>query len=198
MPINLHFPIGGQAVPAGSIPYQGSYEHEALHLYGALDEYSGSSYCGQTSILAVDPMDYLYSNTNHITCSGSTNSVMRDPYSTSTISQSAGNSLDGATMIQMEYLTRWTALHKFFFPSMKRLLPLLFGIVILIPAICPRLPVGDPGIITHNEAIRLEISSHQRRNFLDRRYAPAYRGHRECQRSTRDQVHPRNIGYGYY
>ena len=42
---------------------------------------------------------------------------------------------------------------------MKRLLPLLFGIVILIPAICAGLPVGDPGIITHNEAIRLEISS---------------------------------------
>ena len=66
-----------------------SYEHEALHLYGALDEYSGSSYCGQTSILAVDPMDLFYSNTNHITCSGSTNSVMRDPYSTSTISTSS-------------------------------------------------------------------------------------------------------------
>ena len=70
-----------------SVP--GSYEHEVLHLFGALDEYSGASYCGQTSSLAVDPMHQLYTNTNHIGCSGSTNSVMRDPYSTSTISLSS-------------------------------------------------------------------------------------------------------------
>jgi len=70
-----------------SVP--GSYEHEGLHLYGALDEYTGASSCGQASILAVDPMHQFYTNTNHITCSGSTNSVMRDPYSTSTISQSS-------------------------------------------------------------------------------------------------------------
>jgi hypothetical protein len=70
-----------------SVP--GSYEHEGLHLYGALDEYTGSSSCGQASILAVDPMHQFYTNTNHISCSGSTNSVMRDPYTTSTISLSS-------------------------------------------------------------------------------------------------------------
>ncbi len=70
-----------------SVP--GSYEHESLHLYGALDEYTGASFCGQSSILAVSPMHDMYTNTNHISCSSSTNSVMRDPYSTSTISTSS-------------------------------------------------------------------------------------------------------------
>ena len=70
-----------------SVP--GSYEHESLHLYGALDEYSGASYCGQSSSLAVSPMHDMYTNTNHISCSSSTNSVMRDPYSTSLISTSS-------------------------------------------------------------------------------------------------------------
>jgi hypothetical protein len=54
------------------------YEHEALHLYGALDEYTGSSTCNAASILAVDPMQQFYTNTNHESCgSGSTASVMR-------------------------------------------------------------------------------------------------------------------------
>lgn len=70
-----------------SVP--GSYEHESLHLYGALDEYTGASYCGQSSILAVSPMHDMYTNTNHISCPSSTNSVMRDPYSTSLISTSS-------------------------------------------------------------------------------------------------------------
>jgi len=54
------------------------YEHEALHLYGALDEYEGQSYCGQASSLAVDPMQQYYTNTNNFNCSVSTTSVMRD------------------------------------------------------------------------------------------------------------------------
>lgn len=54
------------------------YEHEALHLYGALDEYEGPSYCGQASSLAVDPMQQFYTNTNNFNCSVSTTSVMRD------------------------------------------------------------------------------------------------------------------------
>ncbi|AGB02607.1 hypothetical protein [Methanoregula formicica] len=54
------------------------YEHEALHLYGALDEYEGQSYCGQASSLAVDPMQQFYTNTNNFNCSVSTTSVMRD------------------------------------------------------------------------------------------------------------------------
>jgi len=54
------------------------YEHESLHLYGALDEYIPNSYCGQASILAVDPMQQFYTNTNHVTCTGATNSVMRE------------------------------------------------------------------------------------------------------------------------
>jgi hypothetical protein len=66
-----------------------SYEHESLHLYGALDEYAGVSSCGQSSILAVSPMHEMYTNTNHISCPSSTNSVMRDPYTTSTISLSS-------------------------------------------------------------------------------------------------------------
>ena len=56
----------------------GSYEHESLHLYGALDEYAGASFCGQSSILAVSPMHDMYTNTNHVSCSSSTNSIMRD------------------------------------------------------------------------------------------------------------------------
>ncbi|HPD11603.1 MAG TPA: hypothetical protein PLN56_11485 [Methanoregulaceae archaeon] len=70
-----------------SVP--GSYEHESLHLYGALDEYAGASYCGQQSILSVSPMHEMYSNTNHVNCPYSTNSVMRDPYSTNGISLSS-------------------------------------------------------------------------------------------------------------
>jgi len=66
-----------------------SYEHESLHLYGALDEYAGVSSCGQSSILVVSPMHEMYTNTNHISCPSSTNSVMRDPYTTSTISLSS-------------------------------------------------------------------------------------------------------------
>eukprot|EP00825_Cyclidium_porcatum_P043645 TRINITY_DN623_c0_g1_i1.p2 TRINITY_DN623_c0_g1~~TRINITY_DN623_c0_g1_i1.p2 ORF type:complete len:224 (-),score=-3.09 TRINITY_DN623_c0_g1_i1:90-761(-) len=68
--------VGSGGVHYFSTPFD--YEHEALHLYGALDEYSGSSYCGQASILAVDPMQQFYTNTNHISCSGSTTSVMRE------------------------------------------------------------------------------------------------------------------------
>jgi hypothetical protein len=56
------------------------YEHEALHIYGALDEYAGSSTCNGVSVLAVDPMQQFYTNTNHVSCgSGSTTSVMRNP-----------------------------------------------------------------------------------------------------------------------
>jgi len=54
------------------------YEHEGLHLYGALDEYSGASSCNAVSTLAVDPMQQFYTNTNHVTCTGATNSVMRE------------------------------------------------------------------------------------------------------------------------
>ncbi|MCK9306104.1 MAG: hypothetical protein M0P17_01080 [Methanoculleus sp.] len=67
----------------------GSYEHESLHLYGALDEYAEVSFCGQSSILAVSPMHDMYTNTNHVSCPSSANSVMRDPYTTSTISTSS-------------------------------------------------------------------------------------------------------------
>ncbi|MBP2147188.1 hypothetical protein J2129_002642 [Methanofollis sp. W23] len=70
-----------------SVP--GSYEHESLHLYGALDEYEApGTFCGQSSILAVSPMHDMYTNTNHVSCSSSTNSVMRYLYNTSTISTS--------------------------------------------------------------------------------------------------------------
>jgi hypothetical protein len=68
--------VGSNGVYYFSTPYH--YEHEALHLYGALDEYSGASYCGQASSLAVDPMQQFYTNTNHVNCAGSTTSVMRD------------------------------------------------------------------------------------------------------------------------
>jgi hypothetical protein len=73
--------IGYWYVGSGGVYYfstQFHYEHEALHLYGALDEYTGVSYCGQSSILAVDPMLQFYTNTNHANCAGSTSSVMRD------------------------------------------------------------------------------------------------------------------------
>ncbi|ADN36302.1 hypothetical protein Mpet_1545 [Methanolacinia petrolearia DSM 11571] len=74
---------------SGSVPsVPGSYEHESLHLYGALDEYAESSYCGQSSILAVSPMHDMYTNTNHVTCISSTPSVMRDHTATSVISTS--------------------------------------------------------------------------------------------------------------
>jgi hypothetical protein len=43
-----------------------------------LDEYIPNRYCGQASILAVDPMQQFYTNTNHVTCTGATNSVMRE------------------------------------------------------------------------------------------------------------------------
>jgi hypothetical protein len=66
-------------------PYD--YQHEALHLYGALDEYAESSTCNAVSILAVDPMQQFYTNTNHISCPSSTSSVMRD-YDVATISTS--------------------------------------------------------------------------------------------------------------
>ena len=68
--------VGSGGVYYFSQPFD--YEHESLHLYGALDEYAGASACGQTSILAVDPMQLFYTNTNHITCSGATTSVMRE------------------------------------------------------------------------------------------------------------------------
>ena len=58
---------------------QYNYEHEALHLYGTLDEYAGSSSCNAVSVLAVYPMQQFSTSTNHISCtSGSTTSVMRD------------------------------------------------------------------------------------------------------------------------
>ena len=43
-----------------------SYQHEALHLFGAADEYVGGS-CppDQPSGMAVSPMNLLYTNTNH-------------------------------------------------------------------------------------------------------------------------------------
>jgi hypothetical protein len=66
----------------------GSYEHESLHLYGALDEYEESSYCGQSSILAVSPMHDMYTNTNHVLCSSSTDSVMQNHQNTLVISTS--------------------------------------------------------------------------------------------------------------
>lgn len=67
--------VGSNGVYYFSSPYH--YEHEALHLYGALDEYAGASYCGQVSSLAVDPMQQFYTNTNHVNCAGSTTSVMK-------------------------------------------------------------------------------------------------------------------------
>jgi len=68
-----------------------SYEHESLHLYGALDEYAAKgTFCGQSSILAVSPMHDMYTNTNHISCPSVTNSVMLYLYNTSTISISSG------------------------------------------------------------------------------------------------------------
>jgi len=42
---------------------------------------------------------------------------------------------------------------------MKCLLPVIFGIIIFIPAMCAGLPVGDPGSITHNDEIILNIST---------------------------------------
>ncbi len=77
---------------SGSVPsIPGSYEHESLHLYGALDEYTGASYCGQSSILAVSPMHDMYTNTNHMECASSTPSVMRYHSDTSVISTSTKN-----------------------------------------------------------------------------------------------------------
>jgi hypothetical protein len=42
---------------------------------------------------------------------------------------------------------------------MKRLLPILIGMIIIIPAICAGLPGGDPGSITHTDGIVLNIST---------------------------------------
>ena len=67
----------------------GHYEHEALHLFGALDEYEGPSYCGQPSILAVTPMSEMYTNTNNWNCSNSYDSVMSDPIISSSINTSS-------------------------------------------------------------------------------------------------------------
>lgn len=68
--------VGSGGVHYFSQPFD--YEHESLHLYGALDEYAGASSCNAVSILAVDPMQQFYTNTNHVTCAGATNSVMRE------------------------------------------------------------------------------------------------------------------------
>jgi hypothetical protein len=63
----------------------GSYEHEILHAYGALDEYGGGNgiECnGGPSGLAVSPMYETYLNTNYETCPSATlRGVMYKPYS---------------------------------------------------------------------------------------------------------------------
>jgi PKD repeat protein len=70
----------------------GSYEHETVHLFGALDEWVGASDCGEQSIFAVSPMREMYTNTNHQNCVGHLDgSVMNDPYSYSFISGSSRN-----------------------------------------------------------------------------------------------------------
>ena len=61
----------------------GSYEHEIVHAYGALDEWGGNGVgCNyQPSGLAVSPMYEMYKNTNFYTCPGATQSgVMFNPY----------------------------------------------------------------------------------------------------------------------
>lgn len=52
----------------------GSYEHEIIHSYGALDEYGGNGIeCNfWPSGLAVSPMREMYKNTNFYTCPSST------------------------------------------------------------------------------------------------------------------------------
>ena len=67
-----------------------SYEHETVHIFGALDEWVGSSYCGEQSSFAISPMREMYTNTNHQNCVGHLDgSVMNDPYSYSLISGSS-------------------------------------------------------------------------------------------------------------
>ena len=56
----------------------GVYAHEVYHLYGALDEYSGSSFCGQYSDLAVSPMHDKYTNQHHEDCSPLNVFIMRN------------------------------------------------------------------------------------------------------------------------
>jgi PKD repeat protein len=62
----------------------GSYEHEIVHAYGALDEYIGGNGvdCNYgPSRLAVSPMYEMYKNTNYDTCPSSTKrGVMYYPY----------------------------------------------------------------------------------------------------------------------
>jgi uncharacterized protein YneR len=67
----------------------GSYEHETVHIFGALDETLGSSTCGEYSIFAVSPMKEMYKNTNHENCAEWTNSVMRYYWLTNIISSSS-------------------------------------------------------------------------------------------------------------
>ncbi len=43
-----------------------TYQHEALHLLGAIDEYNGSSGPNHYSEFAVSPMNRYYRNTNHV------------------------------------------------------------------------------------------------------------------------------------
>ncbi|NMB78558.1 MAG: PKD domain-containing protein, partial [Methanomicrobiales archaeon] len=80
---------GDNNLPFNSVP--GSYEHEIIHLFGALDEYTPSSTCGESSIFATYPMSVMYWNTNHDTCIPHTPSVMKELYTTSVISQSSRN-----------------------------------------------------------------------------------------------------------
>jgi len=69
-----------------------SYEHETVHLFGALDEWEGSSYCGEYSPFAVFPMSELYTNTNHDGCVGYYKyTVMNDLYGYPFISGSSRN-----------------------------------------------------------------------------------------------------------
>ena len=59
----------------------GSYEHEILHQYGALDEWIGMSSCGERSGFSVSPMHEMYTNTNHQNCNPHVDSsVMNNPY----------------------------------------------------------------------------------------------------------------------
>ncbi len=73
--------IGNGGIRFNSEP--GSYEHETVHAYGALDEWGGNGIeCNfWPSGLAVSPMHEMYRNTNFYTCPGSTHSgVMYSPY----------------------------------------------------------------------------------------------------------------------
>jgi hypothetical protein len=71
--------------PAGRFNSEpGTYEHEIVHAYGALDEYIGGNGVGCNywpSGLAVSPMYEMYKNTNYDTCPLSTKQgVMYYPY----------------------------------------------------------------------------------------------------------------------